>query len=56
MTTTPITQTDEPITIKCDECGWKSEPFKDSNAAFEGAQDHEDIEHEGSAIKWERVH
>jgi len=56
MTDTPIEAKDEPITIKCDECGWKSDPFKDSEAAFDGAQDHEDIEHEGSTIKWERIH
>lgn len=46
----------EPITIACDECGWKSDPFRDADAAFERAQDHEDLEHEGSEIKWERVH
>jgi len=47
---------DKSITITCYECGWKSNPFEDSSAAFDGAQDHEDIEHEGSTIKWERVH
>ena len=53
---TPIVRKEKPITITCYECAWKSEPFKDNTAAFEGAQDHEDIEHEGSKIKWERVH
>ena len=60
MPTDPITQViekpDEPITIICDDCGWKSAPFKNNHAAFEGAQDHEDIEHEGSTIKWEYNH
>ena len=60
MTNTPIAQAiekvDEPITIICDDCGWKSDPFRDSEAAFKGAQEHEDVEHEGSKIKWEYVH
>ncbi len=47
---------DKHMTIECDECGWKSDPFKDSEAALEIAQDHEDIEHEGTKIKWLRVH
>ena len=47
---------DEPITITCGECGWKSDPFINSTIAFKGAQEHEDVEHEGSKIKWEYVH
>ena len=56
MANQPTDRPDEPITITCDECGWKSDPFVNSTAAFEGAQEHEDVEHEGSKIKWECAH
>ena len=60
MTDTPITQAiarrDVAVKIVCDDCGWKSELFPDKDSAFEAAQDHEDIEHKGSKIKWEYIH
>jgi len=46
---------DKPIRIQCDDCGWKSDPSKDSSTAIEAAQDHEDTEHEGSKVEWLRV-
>lgn len=44
-------------TVNCDECGWSIDvTHLTKKQAFQEAQDHEDIEHEGSRIEWHGVH
>lgn len=43
-------------TIGCEECGWIVNVSHLTKAqAFQEAQDHEDIEHEGARIEWHTI-
>ncbi len=52
----PTASYDTPFSIRCLKCGWQSPEFEFNVMAFTAAQEHEDIEHEGSEIEWSRIH
>ena len=57
MTDTPASVLDELQTIACGECDWQMDvSHLTTKAAFQEAQDHQDVEHYEAPIKWEGVH
>ena len=44
------------LSVSCEQCGWKKDVSNlTKERAFQLVQDHEDIKHEGSKIKWDTI-